>query len=665
MGVSNNHSEQRSDIPQQHYTRHHHQHARYHSNFFQTPHYQQTHSPYGGGYAGSVRESAGGEYSRMGTNVGNQRGIYGTFLNYHTEASGSNNLLEYHQMNPQQNQYSQRQSNKNEAQNNITCKKSSHISSSASSSSASSSSSNSSYSSQQKHQHQQTVQQQQHKSSSNLNSAIETLSSKFSNQHLSQRHGHHHRGGHYHAHNYHGHHSHQGHQYHTLPSTPTTPQHQNYYNLTYVSTDTNSINTTTPRNCSPAPEHLVPSPMSTSSHSSKGVENTSGTATTLYSLPQNLNQVNYSRYSNTHNSTSPQFQQYQQQKFLNKKIFVPLTLAASSPSPTPLATQQLPIRPHNIICCSQLDEATKAAAAAAAKTGIIAGNEYDSDTSSTHSTAVVPGGPAHSLKSLSTTHHTQQDCQSQCGTPADVAPPVTHLYNPLDYAYAPTAASQAFPNTKSGSTITQQHQQQQILNHEHIAYNSAPNAAEANLPEVYKNGGVISLLPNQSPNRCGGSSSGFMEDDYYQRQAPPRVYITHHQSTAEHLNALSLTTNCSGTNSSSGYWSPTHQYNVLYQQLPSGTTALIASNTPSCGSSSASVSPCLTEQGDGNPLQHISSSGDSSPSPCLNEQLVGHHFTSSAADSLSVKSSSSNSSASGQVENCSFRTATESNSRSG
>lgn len=680
----NNYSDQQT-------TQHHFARAqgRYYNNYYHTPHYHQQQAPgqlHSCSY-GNNNGTVDADLARFATNVGNQRppAYNGSgYLNYnHT---GSNNSLQYpSQMQPNQEQNRTRTPQSGYGSGgcdtgNAASKKS--CSSASSCSSTSSSSSNSSSGSNRKQQQQQSsTQNSQQKQLSTLNLAIETLPPKTNGQQSGgQRQGH--RGHHHHGHGNHHHQNHYGHHHHQLSNTPSTPQHQNYYNLTYVSTDgtsgatSASISGTNSRGCSPAP--ILPPTPSSSNPSPKSLENCPGAVAMMANLHLTTasTQINYSRYPQ-----SSAVQQFQQQQYLNKKLLAPLTLSVPSPSPSPTPTHisgTLPPQasslgpgPHNIICCSQLDEASTAAAAAAAKSGIIAGNDYDSDASSTHSSAVSNATQSRkyqTFKSLSisssssATSLCQQECKSQPGTPADVSASNTPLGSPMGYnSYAST-----FPNLQTSSTSGTQ---QTYLNHPHVLTKSS-NATIAGtatqMPHVYNNG-VISMLslPSQSTaSNCEGSCTNYMEEDYQQRQQPPHFFLgaSSAQSSGEQLNIVSaLSASTSRSNSSSGYWSPSHQCSFLYHQLSSSsstsapaTSIMVAPHTPSCGSSSSSISPGLTDRDDHKSQQHLhkqmSSSGTSSPSitcsSCLNEQLG---ITPEGCSS--TNSTSSNSSLSGRGNN--------------
>ncbi|XP_073834169.1 uncharacterized protein [Musca autumnalis] len=751
MGTHNYNDQQSTN--QSHYARPN-QSSRYYGNYYQTsPYHQhqsssqtvlsQLHSCSGYNNNSNISSAVGGDMTRYTTSSGNPRPVYGGgggggYLNYNHNNIITNNSMPYSNQNFPQ---SQEQSRMRLCQNNccksggcvdastssaaVLTKKSSHgscssassCSSSSSASSSSSSSSSTSCGSNRKTQQTTNSSHNPQKSVASQNLAIETLtSSKLSSQQgNNQRHrGHSHHGHGGQQQNHHSHQNHYGghhhHHHHAMGgNTPSTPQHQNYYNLTYVSTDGSNVsgmNTgmsgTNSRGCSPAPPVLPPTP-SSSNPSPKSLENCPGPVAMMANLHLgSTNQINYARYASNQGPPGHQLHHYQQQQqILNKKMLPPLTLNVPSPSPSPTpshilgtlsvaGTQPPVLGPHNIICCSQLDEASTAAAAAAAKTtGIIAGNDYDSDASSTHSSAVSSNTAQNkkyqSYKTLSISSSSsatslcnaggqqqqQQECKSQPGTPVDVNASTTPLGSPIDYnAYAVSSVHAAFPSIEASSTVGALHnhpQQQQQQHHHYINQSQLVSKATAatQLPHVYHNG-VISLLnlPTHSPvNNCERMCSNYLEEEYHQQQQrqQPQFFLTSssNQSSAEQLNIVSaLSAGTSRSNSSSGYWSPSHQCNFLYHQLSSTSSGtggsannLILPNTPSCGSTSSSISPSLPDlqqtQQQQQQIVHkpFPTSGSSSPSTCsscFNDQLGMAEGCSSTA------SSSSNSSVSGR-----------------
>ncbi|KAM7346995.1 uncharacterized protein ACRADG_006689 isoform 2-T4 [Cochliomyia hominivorax] len=668
---------------EQHYSQ---QQQRYHHNYYPTPYQQQTtgsqHSTnYGGVGFGS------GELARLVTNGGgggnSQRNSGYAYTNYHNTNTaneigmGKNNSISSHQQQQsRQNTNLSNYTNSSNSNNSQGNKKSSYASSTTSTCSSSSTksiSSNSSNTSSGRQMQQQTnvTVQDSNNAASSLNLAIETLPSKslgVGNQRGNHR-GHHHS---HHGHHHHNHHGHHHHHQHSMMNSPNLLQHQNYYNLTYVSTD-GSVNGagggSTSRGCSPAPQSLPPTPLSNSNcHSPKPLESSPGPVAMLMNF--NASHLHYGRYGP---NAQPQMvvqqqqhfhqfqQQQQQQNFLNKKMLAPLTLAMPSPSPSPtppsnnvtslaLNTHQAPPpQPHNIICCSQLDEATTAAAAAAASStssvsGIIAGNDYDSDTSSNHSSAQHKYHSLKSLKSslsssstassasasnaslsLSGQQQTQSQICSQPSTPAACGPS-TPLLSPLDYNYGGIPnTSQAFPNLQVA---------QQLTTPQHT-YKPGNDTNNQHLPHIYANNGsaVISLLnlPTKSPN-------SYTEDDYHPH-VPQQFYFNtpaNQPSVNDHLNiASALTAVANRSNSNNGYWSPSpHNNQFLYQQNNTTQVTLmpasVTTSSSSCGSSSASISPRLPndELAHGQQqIQHnccLTSNNSTSPSPCtscLNEQF--------------------------------------------
>ncbi|XP_075154293.1 uncharacterized protein LOC142227936 isoform X2 [Haematobia irritans] len=665
------------------------QNSRYYNNYYPPQYHQQQSSVNASCYSTSTGINQGGaaDLSRF---TSNSRAVYGNYLNYHINSANTTNggaLQQYPNHILTGSQDSSRatrilQSNCVTLSGDCdsTSKKNSHGSTSSTSSSCSSSNSSTGVNSTSVHSRKQThlSAQNSSKSISHQTSAIETLPSKINNQYGGNQRQGQHRGGHHgghHAHSHHHHHqhhnqSHYSHHSHVIAhNTPSTPQHQNYYNLTYVSTDGN-IGGANSRGCSPAPT-LPPTP-SSSNPSPKPLEKIS------QPIPAGM-MANIQRYSL---GSSTSYQHYQPNQFLNKKLLAPLSLSVPSPSPsptpshmsgTPMTIQPPALVPPNIICCSQLDEATTAAAAAAAKTGIIAGNDYDSDASSTHSLAL--SNPLQHRKyqqscrsqSLSTSSSVTSlcssskqlpvECKSQPGTPVDVSAATTPLGSPIDFTtYAPSLVH-SFPNMHISSTTSGGTQFQQNYFANQVQHGPKANTQHAQTAHVYPNMVSFLNIPNQSSNGGEGSTSTtYLEEDYQQHQQHNSFLPTasSNQSSVEQLNLATLSSGSSRSNSSSGYWSPSHQCS-FYNQLPSTVQSmnnLILPNNTSCGSSSSSISPVLPDREDmkqqSQSQQHqnsqFASSASTSPSPCSckNEKvLTSESYALSATTTSSLSTSTS------------------------
>ncbi|KAL9882315.1 uncharacterized protein ACN427_010194 isoform 2-T7 [Glossina fuscipes fuscipes] len=605
-----------------------------HINFAAIPH-----SVSGGGYASPLT----GELARIVAN-GNQRAYQGYYA-----ANNSNLLTQSHGRQQQQQHCSGNNNNNYNAGVQAAKKSPTYGSSSASSCSSSSTSSISSNCSNTSHRQEHPSQQQpQLIKTSNLNLAIETLAAKSShyqtgggyprqpyqrgqqnhNSHHHHHHRHHNHHHHHHQHHHqhphqpqyqrqqqqpHQHHQHQQHQHHPqplplLPNNPTQPQHQNFYNLTYVSTDghcSSSLNLAsgTSRICSPGSSSMSVTSSSASNHNSKLLDNNNGTGATLMLSFNSANTNNYAqRYHQRGQSHQQPHYQNQQPNFINKKLLTPLNLM--SPAQSPSAT--------NTVCYAQLDEAVTATKASissslssndvgtstqthstkSVNTGI--GNDYDSDTSSTQSSAVSCQGPQvkyQPLKSLSLSSSSSSSAASSislstpttidCSQTSTPAPSATPLLSPLDY----NAYNSVIQNIPPSTTIHHNLQQRYQAQHQQhmLAYNrNVPTAASNQLSaqQLYRNG-VISLLNLQTENNGSTNSGGHgigQEDDYLQAlQHQP--HQTHHfyfsansPSTACDQPTLGVTSaltanlsNCSAS-SSSGYWSPTQHANLLYNQ---------------------------------------------------------------------------------------------------
>ena len=559
--------------------------------------------------------------------------------------------------------------------------KKSYASSTASSCSTSSSksvSSNSSNASNRQMSNKPTTNQESNKNSSNLNLAIETFPTKSLGISSAQQRGGNHRGHHHHYHhNQHGHHHHHhqhhhhgggggggGHQHnqHAMINAPNMVQHQNYYNLTYVNTDgTAALSGTTTRGCSPAPQTTSTS-LSTaaghSCHSPKAIEsNSAGPVAMLMSF--NTNPVQYQRFANAQqlsvhhqHQQQQQFHQYQQQQqqqqhqpnFFNKKMMTPLTLAMPSMSPSPAPTgitipnQQSAVHMsaslHNIICCSQLDEATTAAAAAAATPSAV-GNDYDSDTSSTHSCtqskskymSLKPKSSSSSSSSwasvtpttLSPNHICRHTHTTACG------PTSTPFPSPLDYGVGSIGTHQPLSNIHAV-----QHMAQQQNN---TTFKSNNDTTCQQLQQLYRNGGegggnVITLL-----NLPTQSSNNLIDDEFHNQH-----HLYFGSASSDHLNATTTAlTNC--VNNGFDYWTPTHHSNPILYHLSSAQVPIIAppkatSSTSSCCGSSPAPSPSgeraiandMQQQQQQQQLLHnnvVSVSSSLSPTTvCVNEQFT-------------------------------------------
>ncbi|XP_059224181.1 poly(A) RNA polymerase gld-2 homolog B [Stomoxys calcitrans] len=656
--ASNSSNLNNSTYNEQHYVRSHQYGGRYYNNYYPTYYHQHHTSQHTMPHISACGYN--GDVARFTSNGGNQRSFYGGYLNYQNNNSpNTNGSLQYTNQTPPTQESSRTHFSHSIESHGVavgdsttTNKKGSVGSSRSSCSSLSSTSSTSSCGSNRKLQQQQNASVHNQQKSLTQHLAIETLPSKLNSQQGSSQ-----RQGLHRGHNQHGqHHGHGGHHYYShhhhhqhvvAHSTPTTPQHQNYYNLTYVCTDGN--NGTSSRSCSPAPV-LPPTPAS-SNPSPRSLDNCSVPGPSPAALAANLQlntaPLNYTQYSQ--NSTSQQYHHYQQNHLFNKKLLAPLSLNVPSPSPSPTPTHlggaslqsHIPaLVPQNIICCAQLDEASTAAAAAAANNGIIAGNDYDSDASSTHSSAqnrkysscrsaLSSASSVASLCGGSKPH--QLECKSQPGTPIDASASTTPLGSPIGYNTYAASLVHVFPKLQVSSTTgtTQQPHYNQSQNDPKASSNSAQ------LPLIYHNGGVTSMLnlPGQTTNIGEAATpNNYSDDDCHRQQTHFLLPLTSTQSSAEHLNMPSFSAGTSRSNSSSGYWSPSQQCS-FYNQLPlTGlmTTNLIVPNAASCGSSSSSISPSLPDRDDSKQsIQHTQnklppSSGNTSPtasSSCSNEQL--------------------------------------------
>uniref|UniRef100_A0A1A9W310 PAP-associated domain-containing protein n=1 Tax=Glossina brevipalpis TaxID=37001 RepID=A0A1A9W310_9MUSC len=378
------------------------------------------------------------------------------------------------------------------------------------------------------------------------------------------------------------------------------------------SSSTSSISS----NCSntPASSSMSVTSSSAPNHSSKLHDNNNGSGPTLMLSFNSANTNNYAqRYHQRGQHQQPHYQNQQSNIINNKKLLTPLSLTMSPLLPTP--------SPTNTICYVQLDElstAVKTPISSSLPSNDIStpsrthsnklistavGNDYDSDTSSTKSSAVSGQGPQvkyQPLKSLSLSSSSSSSAASSislstpgtidCSQTSTPAPSATPLLSPLDYnAY--NSVLQTIPPSTTVHHNPQQHYQAQYQTHMLTYSRNVPTPAsnQLNAQQLYRNG-VISLLNLQTQNN-GGMNSGIhtisQEDDYVQA-LQQQQQLAHHfyfsanspstgcdQATLGVTSALTASLTTSG---GSGYWNPTQQANLLYNQT-----------------TNVSISPCLND----------------------------------------------------------------------
>lgn len=701
--TNNDHQQHRQQQQQQHQHQNNHN-QRFNQNYY-VPTYHQQHQHHQPmivphiSYVGTASSStaigngnySGGDLSRLvsnGDNNGTTSAVtgssssssgqrsYASYTAYHNLANemtpGANKNNPIQQLPPRQmRSYATALSSANN--------KKSYASSTASSCSTSSSksvSSNSSNASNRQLSNKSTTTQESNKNSSNLNLAIETLPTKSSGINSNSQRGGNQRGNHQYHHNQHGHHHHHhyhhhgggsvGHHHnqHTIINAQNMVQHQNYYNLTYVSTDGfAALSATTTRGCSPAPQTTATSQSTATTHSGHSPKvidsNPAGPVAMLMSF--NTNPVQYQRFANAQHLTvhhQPQVHQYQQQPptFFSKKLMAPLTLTmpslASSPTPTGItlpnqqSTVNLSPSLHNIICCSQLDEATTAAAAAAA-TSLTVGNDYDSDNSSTHSCtqskymSLKPksSSSSSSWTSLTPTTLSPNHICPHTHTTASVSTS-TSFANPLDYGGGGIGTQQTLSNIHAGQQMAQQ---------QSCTFKSNSGTACQQLQQLYRNGteggNVITLL-----NLPAQSSNTLADDDFHNQQ-----HLYYGPATSDQFNAAA-TALTNHVNNGFDYWTPSlHSNPIMYHfsstQVPIMPPPKATSSTSSCCGSSPAPSPSAecTITNDVQQQQLIrnnvaSVSSSLSPSAvCVNEQLspliiCNNNFANDGTDATAIAS---------------------------